>query len=461
MTQSRNAFADLHFSDAPVIRVTPPGPEAKKLLDRQARLDSKAVVYPLSYPTAWNSAKGATLEDVDGNIYIDLFAGVGVLNVGHQNPFVLEALMKQASKLIHALDFPTRPRIELIEKLVQIAPGNLRNSSKVFFGSPSGGDAVEASLKLARSYSKKPGVIAFEGGYHGQPLGALSVTSKRSFRAGMPCTLPVARVPYAYCYRCAFGRQYPECSMSCLEYVDHLFKDPESGLAETGTMIVEPIQGESGIVVPPDGFLQGLRKICDENGVVMIVDEVQTGFGRTGKMWACEHSGITPDIVTMAKALGGIGIPNAGIMYRKDLDVWEPAAYVGTFRGNVVAHACGLASIEYLEKNKVIEHANSLGREVLSRLKEMEHESNIIGEARGKGLMLAVEFVEDKKTKKPLTEDVANIQHECFERGVVLWKGGHWPNVIRFLPPLVITKDLMDKALDIFEQEVKKKEQQI
>jgi diaminobutyrate-2-oxoglutarate transaminase len=169
--------------------------------------------------------------------------------------------------------------------------------------------------------------------------------------------------------------------MSCLKYIDHLFKDPESGLIETGTMIVEPIQGESGIVVPPDGFLQGLRKICDENSVTMIVDEVQTGLGRTGKMWASEHSGITPDIVTMAKALGGIGIPNAGIMYKKDLDVWEPGAYVGTFRGNVVAHACGLAGIEYMEKNKVIEHANSLGLDVLSRLKDMEHESKIVGEA--------------------------------------------------------------------------------
>ncbi len=455
MSKSNNSFDDLHFPDAPSIKVTPPGPKAKDLLARQARLDSRAVIYPLSLPTAWESAKGATLRDVDGNLYVDLYAGISVVNVGHQNPLVLDILMKQASKLVHALDFPTEPRIKLIEKLVEIAPGKMKNNSKVFFGSPSGGDAVEASLKLARVFSKKPGVVAFEGGYHGQCIGALSVTSKRSYRTGMPCSIPVVRAPYAYCYRCPLGKEYPDCAAGCVEFIDRIFRDPESGLVDVGAMIVEPIQGESGIVIPPDEFLQGLRRICDENSVVLILDEIQAGFGRTGKMWACEHSGITPDIITMAKALGGIGLPNSGIMYRKELDVWEPATYVGTFRGNVLACACGLAGIEYMESKKVLEHAATLGKGVLSRLKDMEKDSKIVGEVRGRGLMLGVEFVEDKKTKKPLTEGATKIQRKCFERGIVGMKAGHFANVFRFLPPLVITKELMDKAVTIFEEVVK------
>jgi len=453
-----DVFVNLHFPDAPSIKVVPPGPKAKELLDLQVKVDSKAVIYPLSCPTAWESAKGATLRDVDGNVYIDLFAGVGVVNVGHQNPFVLEALKTQASKLIHSLDFPTEKRLKMIQKLIEIAPGNLKNNSKVFFCSPAGTDAVESALKLARSFNKRPGIIAFEGGYHGQTFGAVSVTSKRGFRTGMPTGLPVSRVPYAYCYRCPLGKEYPECEMGCIDFIERLFKDPESGLVDIGAMIVEAIQGESGIVIPPDEFLQGLRRICDENSVVLIVDEIQAGFGRTGKMWACQHPGVTPDIMTMSKALGGIGLPNAGIIYRKDLDVWAPAAYVGTFRGNVLSCACGLAGIEYMESNNVVEYSESLGREVLRRLKDLEKDSKIIGEVRGRGLMLGIEFVEDKKTKKPFTEGVAKIQRKCFERGIMIWKGGHWANVIRFLPPLVITRELMGKALTVFEEEVKEVE---
>jgi len=442
--------------------VTPPGPKAKDLLSRQARVDSHAVSYPTACPTAWKSAKGATLKDVDGNVYIDLFSGMGVVNVGHQNPFVLEALKKQASELIHSLDFPSEPRIRLIEKLVEIAPGTLCNNSKVFFSSPAGTDAVESALKLARLFNKTPGVIAFEGGYHGQSMGSLAVTAKRLYRSGTPYfSPPVTRVPYAYCYRCPFDREYPECKLTCLGYIDRLFRDPESGLSDIGAMIVEPIQGEGGIVVPPNEFLQGLRKICDENKLVMIVDEIQSGFGRTGKMFACQHSGVSPDIMTISKALGGIGLPAAGIIIRKDLDVWVPGGYTGTFRGNVLSYACGLAGIEFMQNEKLIEYADQLGNELLRRLKDLEKNSKIIGEVRGKGLMIGIELVEDKKTKKPLTEGTARIHRKCFERGVLMWKCGHWSNVLKCMPPLVITEELTEKALTVFEDVLKEEERSI
>jgi diaminobutyrate-2-oxoglutarate transaminase len=449
-------LTELHFSDAPKIIAKPPGPKARVLLEKQRKLDSNAVSYPLDYPTAWEAAKGATLKDVDGNTYIDLFAGVGVLNVGHSNPVVLEAVKAQADKIIHALDIPTEPRIKLLEKLSEIAPGKLKGNSRVFLGSPAGTDAVEAALKLAKTNTKRSGIIVFEGGYHGQTAGALALTSRTKFKVHTPILMPgVVRVPYAYCYRCLFEKEYPDCGLTCVNYIDHLFKDPNSGLLDIAAMVVEPIQGESGIIVPPDEFLQRLKEICEENEVLLIFDEIQSGFGRTGKMFACEHSNVTPDIIAISKSLGGIGLPIAGIIYRKELDVWEPGAHVGTFRGNVLACAAGSVAIKYLQQKKVLEHAERLGKRTMNRLQDLVEESKNIGEVRGKGLFIGVELVEDKNTKKPAGDLVKNITTKCFERGVVVWKGGHYGNVIRFLPPLVITQELMDKAIDLFIDVVK------
>ena len=459
MVDKVDEFAELHFPDAPKIIAKPPGPKARVLLEKQKKLDSNAVSYPLDYPTAWEAAKGATLKDVDGNIYIDLFAGVGVLNVGHTNPVVLEAVKAQADKIIHALDIPTEPRIKLLEKLSEIAPGKLKGNSKVFLGSPAGTDAIEAALKLAKTNTKRSGVIAFEGGYHGQTAGALALTSRIKFKVHTPILMPgMVRVPYPYCYRCIFEKECPDCGLTCASYIEHLFEDPDSGLLDIAAMVVEPIQGEAGIIVPPDEFLRRLKEICEENEVLLIFDEIQSGFGRTGKMFACEHSNVTPDIMTISKSLGGIGLPIAGIIYRKDLDVWEPGAHVGTFRGNVLACTAGSVAITYLQQKKVLEHAARLGKRIMNRLQDLAEESKNIGEVRGKGLFIGVEFVEDKKTKKPTGDLVKKIITESFERGVVLWKGGHYGNVIRFLPPLVITQNLIDKTMDVFTDIVKEAE---
>jgi diaminobutyrate-2-oxoglutarate transaminase len=462
MPAKTDEFAELSYPEAPKIVVKPPGPKAKALLEKQKEVDSRAVYYATVIPTAWDAGKGATLKDVDGNTYVDFMAGISVLNVGHSNPYVVEAVKRQLDKLTHALDIPTPERIRLVEKLVEIAPAGLKDNSRVLFGGPSGSDAVEGALKVAKFNTKRHAILAFHGAYHGMTSGALSVTSKRSFRSGnLPLLPDIHFAPYAYCYRCAFGKEYPECDMQCIRYVEYLFNDPESGLTDPAAIIVEPIQGEGGFITPPDGYLKELRRICDENKILFIVDEIQSGFGRAGKMFACEHEGITPDVMPIAKAVGGIGIPLAGCIIKKSLDTWEPGAHLGTFRGNVLACVAGLEAIDFTLRKGLVERSAREGAHMIKRLEDLQQETKTMGEVRGKGLMVAAEFVEDKGTKKPAVELVKKIQLRCLERGVLVWKAGHWPNVIRFLPPLVITRDHIDKGLDVFSEVVKEAEREL
>jgi diaminobutyrate-2-oxoglutarate transaminase len=462
MPGDTDEFAELSFPEAPKIIVKPPGPKARALLDKQKEIDSRAVYYPIAIPTAWEAGRGATLRDVDGNTYVDFMAGISVLNVGHSNPYVVEAVKRQLDKLTHALDIPTPERIRLVEKLVEIAPAGLRGNSRVLFGGPSGSDAVEGALKVAKFNTKRHAILAFHGAYHGMTSGALSVTTKRSFRTGnLPLLPDIHFAPYAYCYRCAFGKEYPECDMQCTRYVEYLLKDPESGLTDPAAIIVEPIQGEGGFITPPDGYLKELRRICNENNILLIVDEIQSGFGRTGKMFACEHEGITPDVMPIAKAVGGIGIPLAGCIIKKSLDTWEPGAHLGTFRGNVLACVAGYEAIDFTQRKGLVDRSAIEGDHMMKRLKDLQQETRTIGEVRGKGLMVAAEFVEDKRTKKPGVDLVKKIQLRCFERGVLVWKAGHWPNVVRFLPPLVITRDHIDKGLDVFSEVVKEAEREL
>jgi diaminobutyrate-2-oxoglutarate transaminase len=454
-------FRNLHFTNAPEIIVEPPGPKSQQLLAKQKEVESKAVLYPLTIPLAFEAAKGATFKDVDGNTYIDFFGGIAVLNVGHSNPVVLKAVREQEEKLIHALDFPNFPRIKLAEKLVEISPGDLKGNSKVFFTSPIGADAVEAAIKLAKYNTKRAGVIAFEGGYSGQTGVSLALSSTKKFKEKyVPLAPEIHFVPYGYCYRCAFGLKYPKCNLQCIKYVRRILEDPYSGIVKPAAIIVEPIQGEGGIIVPPEGWLSELKGVCEENEVLLIVDEIQTGFGRTGKMFACEHWGTTPDIMTMAKAIGGIGLPLAACIYNKKLDTWEPGAHLGTFRGHVLAMVAGLAAINYMQEENLPEHAEKMGRRILKRLKDLAEESMYIGEARGKGLMIGVEFVKSKENREPWKEIVEKIQMKCFKKGLLIWKAGHYANVARFLPPLVITEELVDKGIEIFADAVKEVEKE-
>jgi diaminobutyrate-2-oxoglutarate transaminase len=451
----RKTLSELSFMDAPKIIAGPPGPNSLVLLNKQIKLEGRAVSYPRGIPVAFEQGRGATIMDVDGNIFIDFFGGAGVLNVGHCNPNVVQAVKTQVEKLTHSLDFPTPPRAELVKELMSIAPGALNNSCKVLFGGPTGSDAVESAVKLAKINIGRHGLIAFMGSYHGMTAGALSLSSGKKFKERyLPLVPEVHFTPYAYCYRCAFGLEYPGCGLRCADYLEHILHDPHSGVVDPAAVIVEPVQGEGGSIPPPEGFIREVRQITEEHSILLIMDEIQAGLGRTGKMWSCEHSSSSPDIMTISKGIGG-GLPLSAIMYKSDLDTWKPGAHIGTFRGHVVAMAAGVASLKFMKEHNLPQHAAELGEFMLKRLKEMEEEQRYIGDARGLGLMVGIEFVKDKGTKEPWPEMASDVRLECYKRGVIVELGGHYNNVIRFLPPLVLTQELADKGLDVFIEAVK------
>ncbi len=452
-------FKDLSFPEAPLVKIPPPGPKSKEYLHYQAAHEGSAVSYPKGMPMAIRRARGATVEDVDGNIYIDFFGGAGVMNVGHANPVVSEAASKQLSELTHSLDIPNPARKALVENLLALLPGEL---NRIFFGGPTGSDAVEAALKLARYNSKRFPLIAFEGGYHGMSAGALSLSSGLVFKEDFLPLLPeVHFVPYAYCYRCAFGREPETCGMECARYLEHVLEDPHSGVGKPAAIIVEAIQGEGGSIVPPDEFIPRVRAVCDKYEILMVVDEIQAGFCRTGKMFSFEHTGTVPDIITMSKALGGIGFPISGIAYRGNLDTWPGGKHIGTFRGNVLAYAAGCEALNFMVRNSLAEHSLNLGRVMLAWLKELEKESRVVGEARGKGLMLGVELVKDKATKEPAPELASEVRAICHRHGLLIEIGGHYGNVARFLPPLVLTEKMARKGIELFFEAVKKAEKSL
>ena len=456
-------FEELSYPDAPRILNPVPGPKSREALAIQQRFESNAVSYSKALPVAFEEGRGATIKDMDGNVYIDFFGGAGVLNVGHCNPEVLEAVREQETKLTHTLDFPTRPRLDLIQKLVAIAPGEMRSRSKVFFGGPTGSDAVEAAVKLAKFNTKRIGVLAFEGGYHGMTSGALAFSSGKKFKEHfMPLLPEVHFAPYAYCYRCPFGKvdgSPADCCMQCTEYVRHVLEDPHSGLVTPAAFLVEAVQGEGGSIVPPDDFLAELRKIADDYAVPLIVDEIQAGLGRTGTMFACEHSSTTPDLMTLSKGLGGIGYPLSACLCRDEYDRWPPGLHIGTFRGHAVAMAAGFAAIRFIEKYRLPEHAMQLGQRMRKRLDEIQERSQSIGDARGRGLMIGIEFVHDPKTKTPAEDIARDVRKRCCSKGLIVELGGHYNNVVRFLPPLVLTEALADRGLDIFAEAVKESEE--
>ena len=446
-------FAGLSYPQAPVIRVVPPGPESKKYLELQARHESSAVSYARGMPMAIRRARGATIEDVDGNVYIDLFAGAGVMAVGHAHPAAVEAARRQLDEATHTLDIPNPARAGLVQVLLRILPKEL---SRLFFGGPTGSDAVEQAAKLAKHNTGRHSFLAFSGSYHGMTAGALALTSAESHKEGLRPLMPeVHFAPYAYCYRCPFGKTEDSCGLECARYFEHLLDDPHSGVGRPAAVIIEPIQGEGGSIVPPAGFLPEIRRICDRHEVLLVCDEIQCGLGRTGRMFAFEHTGVVPDIVTMSKALGGIGLPISGIAYREELNTWPAGKTIGTFRGNLLAYAAGAAALTWMLDTGLPGYALVLGEKVLATLKALEKDSSIVGEARGKGLMFGVEFVKDKGTKEPAPELARKVRTGCHQRGVMIELGGHYGNVARFLPPLVITESLLHKGVEIFSDVVR------
>ncbi len=444
-------FSELSFKEAPKVITQIPGPKTKSLMEEDMIFDSGYVSYPRTLPIAIEEGKGATIKDVDGNIYIDLFAGIGVLNFGYSNPYILKYVRQQQDKLIHCLDFPTPVRLEFLQKLSETAPLGLKNNCKIFLSAPTGSEAVTAAIRLAKLQTKRNTILSFWGSYHGASGEAFAVSSwTGSYKCQHLPMLPDTHfVPFPYCYRCPFGKNYPGCSLECFEFLRNVLENGFSGVCKPAAIILEPVQGEGGIHIPPREYVQELRRITEEKSILLIFDEVQCGMGRTGKMWACEHYGVTPDIMTSAKSLGGIGIPLAAVFYKKELDNWPPGTSIGTFRGNALGIAAGLGALDFIKETNLLSHVEAVSKVLNKGLNELKDKYEVIGEVRQQGLMAAVEFVKDRKTKEPWKEFLDAVLLEYLKRGLFAWKAGYYFNVLRLLPPLVITEELMTKSITI------------
>ena len=444
---SEQELEKLSFEGAPKIKVTPPGLESQKILSYQNEHESSAVSYSKGMPMALKKGRGATIEDMDGNIYIDMFSGAGVMAVGHSHPEVLKASHEQIDDVTHALDIPTPTRQKMVETLGKLLPKEL---SRVFFGGPTGSDAVEQAIKLARWNTGRDGIIAFEGAYHGMTGISLAMTCDAHHRTGLGQLVPgVQFLPYPYKYRNPFGCPDDDVDLQAAENLDRVLSDSHSGYLKPAAVIMESVQGEGGTIIPTTRFMKRVREICDKHDVLMICDEIQAGLGRTGKMFAFEHFDIVPDIITMSKALGGIGFPISAIAYREKLNSWPAGKTIGTFRGNMVAYAAGAAALNWMSENKIPERALELGAKAMVPLKELEKESSIVGEVRGIGLMIAIELVKDSETREPAADYAKMVRKYGHQRGVMIEVGGHHGNVARLLPPLVITEEYLMKGIEI------------
>jgi len=448
-------MAQKHTMMAPHIVVKPPGPRSRELLAEQEELETKAVVYSKAFPFAIDSAENATIRDVDGNLYIDWVSGISVLNLGHRNPVITRAVEAQLGKIWHALEIPTETRIEFLQRMHSVLPGALRGHAKIMT-TVTGADACETAVSIARRVTGKRTIVAFEGSYHGVHQGAVSLTSSRSYieYAGV-LRQGVFRLPYPYSYRFPLpvGKQGDEGDV-VLRYLEHLIEDGHSGLDDLAGIIVEPVEGEGGYILPPGDFLPGLREIADRAQVPLIIDEVQTGFGRTGKFWGCELTETTPDIMCVSKSVGA-GIPLSFVAYRSEYDQkLSEGFHLGTYRGNVLAMAAGSASVDYMAKNRILERVSRLGRKTKEEFERTAEKSRNVGEVRGVGFMIGNEIVESKLTRKPSKALAVDYRKRMFESGLLMHTCGHYGNVLRFMAPLTIEESLLEKGLEVYGQSV-------
>jgi 4-aminobutyrate aminotransferase len=438
------------MSAYPKIVVSPPGPKAIDFLKKDERFISPS--YVRYYPLVVESANGCVVKDVDGNEYIDLNAGIACMNVGHNHPKVVSAIKGQCDRFLHYsnTDFYYKEVINLAEKLAEITPGNFEK--KTFFGN-SGTEAVEAAIKLAKWHTRKQLFIGFISAFHGRTVGALSFTaSKPAQRRYFSPLMPgVAHVPYAYCYRCPFKLTYPECHYWCVDFIDEFVLQKYVPPEDVAAMLFEPIQGEGGYVVPPPEYFQRLKKLADKYGLLIIDDEVQSGIGRTGKWFAIEHWNVEPDIICSAKALAS-GLPIGATVAKAKIMDWTEGSHASTFGGNPLSCAAAAAVLEVIKEEKLLENANKQGSYALKRLGELKERSEIVGDVRGKGLMIGVELVEDKESKKPAAQKAAQVIIRSWKRGVAIVTCG--ASTIRIVPPLTIQREMLDTALDIVEDTI-------
>ena len=434
----------------PEIKTALPGPQASKLIRTDQSYVSPS--YTRVYPLVVREGQGVWIHDVDDNVFLDFTAGIAVCATGHCHPRVVQTIKEQAERLLHmsGTDFYYEPQIALAEKLASLTPGE--GVKKVYFGN-SGAEAVEAAFKLARWHTKGELNIAFFGAFHGRTMGALSLTASKTIQKKnyYPFVPGITHIPYAYCYRCPYNLCYPQCGLECVHWIeDTLFRTtipPE----QVAAIFVEPIQGEGGYVVPPPEFHRELYKIAKKYNILYVADEVQSGMGRTGKMFAMEHFGVAPDIMALAKGIAS-GMPLGAMVARADIMDWEAGSHASTFGGNPVSCQVALTTIQLLEE-ELMANAEAQGERLMKELRELQNSHECMGDVRGKGLMVGVEMVKDRETKERATEWRNEIIKRAFQKGLLLLGCGE--NTIRFSPALTVTEEEVDLCLSIFEETVR------
>lgn len=431
-------------------------------LANQEQRESNALSYPRRFPIAMREASGIFVKDVEGKTYFDCLSGAGTLALGHNHPVVIEAIKQviDAKLPLHTLDITTPVKDKFVEELFASLPARFAEKAKIQFCGPAGTDAVEAALKIVKTATGRRSILAFQGGYHGMTHGALGLMGNTDPKKAISGLMPdVHFLPFPYHYRCPFG-QGGETGMEIgSRFIQRTLEDPESGIVHPAAMIMEIVQGEGGVIPAPDKWVRDMRSLTRKYDILLIVDEIQTGLGRTGKLFAFEHAGIVPDVVVLSKAIGG-SLPLAVVVYDQSLDQWAAGAHAGTFRGNQMAMATGIATIRFIRQNHIEQHAEKMGERLMTRLQAVQQDSRTIGEVRGRGLMIGLEIVNKEESSDHMGSYPADpemtrlIQKECFDRGLILESGGRHGSVLRFLPPLIITSEQVDQISEIFAEAV-------
>lgn len=432
-------------------------------IERQNDFESSARSYPRKFPFALKKAKGSWVEDVEGNRYLDFLCGAGTLALGHNNDEVNRAMIEliESDAPLHTLDLTTPVKDRFVQTILDNLPGDLKDNARIQFCSPSGTDATDAAIKLCKTATGRSTVIAFSGGYHGMGHGALALTGNLNAKNHVANLMPgVQFMPVPYSYRCPFGLGGQAGIDACCAYFERMLKDPECGVTRPAAVIIEAIQGEGGVIPVPEKFLQTVRRVTAELDIPMICDEIQCGMGRSGRLFAFEYAGITPDVILASKAIGG-SQPMAVVIYNKKLDKWTAGAHAGTFRGNQLAMAAGTVVLETVTKKEFLDEVVSKGEYIRQHIEKLQKEVSIIGDVRGKGLMLGIEFI-DPNAEKDLMghpaasgEIAARVQHLCFENRLVMEKGGRNGSVMRCLCALNVTREDIDTMLSVFDRVVK------
>ncbi|MEV5509700.1 aspartate aminotransferase family protein [Streptomyces orinoci] len=438
---------------APRVAGELPGPRSAELLARQERYESNARSYPRHLPVALAEGSGSFVSDVDGNVFIDFLSGAGVLSLGHNHPALVRAVTEQLGRLTHGLDFPTPVKDAFTEAQLSMLPAPLRDRMKVHFCGPTGANAVEAAIKLCKTATGRGEIVSFQGGFHGSTHAAMAVSGllaqKRPVAHGMP---GVHFFPYSSCGRCPVGLTPDGCAVNCVTLLERSLRDPNGGIPLPAAVLMEVVQGEGGVIPAHGEFVRRVRKLTAELGIPLIVDEVQTGCGRTGSWFAFEQYGIEPDVIVASKALSGIGAPVALILYDRRLDTWAPGAHIGTFRGNQLAFAAGVEAVRIIREEDVLGNVRARGEQIRRRLAEAAG-CHWVREVRGRGLLWGVELA-DPDTGAPAARLAAEVQAQALRRGLIVELGGRQDAVVRLLPPLNVTEEVVDTACSILDESI-------